>query len=258
MSDVSLIQFVPLVAFLVFLVLQTLLPRRPLSNSGMQRIFHNAGLFVVNSLLLKLLVPLTIVSVAISALDHGFGIFNLLAMPVWLKVIFSVVLLDLSIYGQHVATHRIPLLWRMHKVHHADTDMDVSTAIRFHPIELILSLAYKSLVVVVLGAPVAAVVIFELLLFVGPAFNHSNVKLPSTLDRALRWVIATPDTHRAHHSTLVSEQNTNYGFFLIWWDKIFGTYTQVPIGGHEAMPIGLIRDQDQCDRVDQMLAAPFR
>ena len=241
-----------------FLALQTLMPRRSLSKSGVQRIFHNVALFVLNSVLLRVVVQLTLVSASLWALDHGLGIFNYLGMPSWLTVLICVVLLDLSIYAQHVATHRFPLLWRMHKVHHADTEMDVTTAVRFHPIELVLSLGYKSVMVIVLGAPVSAIVIFELLLFVGPVFNHSNVKLPLSVDRILRWVIATPDTHRAHHSTIIAEQNTNYGFFLIWWDKLFGTYTVAPIGGHEAMPIGLKRDEDQCGRVDQMLMAPFR
>lgn len=258
MNDVDIVRLIPLGAFLLFLVLQILMPRRPLLASGVQRIFHNAALFVINSVLLRVVVPLTLVSAALWGLEQGIGVFNWLVLPSWLSVLICVVLLDLSIYAQHVATHRFPLLWRMHKVHHADTDMDVTTAIRFHPIELILSLGYKSVIVVILGAPVSAILLFELLLFVGPVFNHSNVKLPLSVDRVLRWVIATPDTHRAHHSTAVAEQNTNYGFFLIWWDKLFGTYTGVPIGGHETMAIGLKRDADQCDRVDQMLMAPFR
>lgn len=258
MSDVSIIKLVPVAAFLFFLALQSLMPRRSLSIGGKQRIFHNAALFIVNSVLLKILVPLTLIGASLWSLDQGIGVFNWLALPTWVVVLMCVVLLDLSIYGQHVATHRLPLLWRMHKVHHADTNMDVTTAVRFHPIELILSLGYKSVMVILLGAPVSAVIVFELLLFVGPAFNHSNAKLPLRLDHVLRWVIATPDAHRAHHSTIVAEQNTNYGFFLIWWDKLFGTYTEVPKGGHESMPIGLSREEDQCDRVDQMLVAPFR
>ncbi len=258
MNDVGILKLVPFGAFIVFLALQTLWPRRPQGVSGKQRLLHNAALFVVNSILLKVLIPLTLISASIWSIEQSIGVFNWITTPTWVSVLICVVLLDLAIYGQHVATHRFPLLWRMHKVHHADTDMDVTTSIRFHPIELILSLAYKSVFVILLGAPALAVIIFELLLFVGPVFNHSNTKLPLALDRALRWVIATPDTHRSHHSTIVAEQNTNYGFFLIWWDKLFGTYTDVPKGGHEAMPIGLKDDHDQCDRVDQMLTAPFR
>jgi sterol desaturase/sphingolipid hydroxylase (fatty acid hydroxylase superfamily) len=258
MDDVSFFKLAPLAILLLFLLLQTLLPCRPMASSDRQRFFHNVGLFVLNSLILRILVPLTLVGTALWSIEQSFGLFNWLSLPSWLTLVICVVLLDFSIYVQHVATHHFPWLWRIHKVHHADTDMDVTTAVRFHPVELILSLGYKSAVVVVLGAPVSAVLAFELLLFVGPVFNHSNIKLPGALDRILRWAIATPDTHRSHHSTIISEQNTNYGFFLIWWDKAFDTYTDVPAGGHEAMQIGLTDDDDQCDRIDQMLLAPFR
>ena len=251
-------KFLPFLAFVLFLVLQTLMPRRELKQSGFSRIIHNAALFLINGLLMRFIVPLSLVSVASWSLESHFGIFNYLELPAFLSVVLCVVLLDLSIYGQHVATHHFPLLWRMHKVHHADTNMDVTTAIRFHPLELVLSLFYKSLIIVCLGAPIEAVIVFEMLLFIGPAFNHSNIQLPARVDSLLRWVIATPDTHRAHHSTIIAEQNTNYGFFLIWWDKLFATYTHVPQGGHEKMPIGLNAEHDQCDRVDQMLVAPFR
>ncbi|MGK0373544.1 MAG: sterol desaturase/sphingolipid hydroxylase (fatty acid hydroxylase superfamily) [Arenicella sp.] len=258
MNDVSFIQLIALASLLLFFLLQTWLPRRSLVSSGVQRVFHNVSLFALNSIILRVLIPLTLVSISLSAINQGFGVFNLIELPKWLTISVCVVLLDLSIYVQHRATHYFPLLWRMHKVHHADTDMDVTTAVRFHPLELILSLGYKSAVIVLLGAPVSAVLLFELLLFIGPAFNHSNIKLPASLDRILRWVIVTPDTHRTHHSINVKEQNTNYGFFLIWWDKLFMTYTDVPIGGHQTMAIGLIGDHHQCDRIEQMLMAPFR
>ena len=251
-------KFVPFAAFVLFLALQTLMPRRSLKQSGVKRAIHNAYLFLLNGLLMRFLVPLSLVSIATWALENNLGLFNFLELPTAFSVLVCVVILDLSIYAQHVATHHFPLLWRLHKVHHADTDMDVSTAIRFHPLELVLSLIYKSAIVVILGAPVQAVILFEMLLFIGPAFNHSNIKLPSKLDAVLRCFIATPDTHRAHHSKIIAEQNTNYGFFLIWWDKLFNTYTQKPKGGHQDMPIGLSQDSDQCDRVDQMLIAPFR
>ena len=257
-SNLSLISVLPLAAFLVLLIMQSLWPRRQLADTGWGRSVQNLLLFAVNLVVLRILVPLTLVGVSIWAAEQNIGLFNLLAAPGWLMVLVCVVVLDCMIYWQHVATHRWTLLWRMHKVHHADRNMDVTTAVRFHPIELVLSLMYKSLGVILLGAPVLAVVVFELLLFIGPAFNHSNLRLPATLDRGLRWVIVTPDTHRAHHSTSIAEQNTNYGFFLIWWDKLFNTYTQTPRAGHEHMPIGLTAPQDQCDRVDQMLLAPFR
>lgn len=219
---------------------------------------HNLLLFAVNTVLMRVLVPLTLIGVSVWSAQSNIGLFNVLSAPVWLALIICVILLDFAIYWQHVATHKVALLWRLHKVHHADHDMDVSTAIRFHPIELLLSLLFKSVVVAALGAPMMAVLIFELLLFIGPAFNHSNLSLPAWLDKALRYVIATPDTHRAHHSTLVAEQNTNYGFFLIWWDKLFDTYTETPLGGHEKMTIGLESEQQSFERVDHMLLAPFR
>lgn len=255
MKSVSIISLVPVVTFLLLLVLQSVLPKRPLAN-GSGRVVHNLLLFMVNAIIMRFAVPLTLVSVAVWSTQNNIGLFNVLALPdifVWLT---CVMLLDFAIYWQHVATHHFPLLWRMHKVHHADHEMDVTTAVRFHPVELVLSLIYKSALVALLGAPVTAVVIFELLLFIGPAFNHSNVSLPAWLDKALRWVIATPDVHRAHHSTIVAEQNTNYGFFLIWWDKLFATYTDSPSGGHVDMPIGLA--DEKISRVDQMLIAPFR
>jgi sterol desaturase/sphingolipid hydroxylase (fatty acid hydroxylase superfamily) len=248
---------IPLIAFVALLLIQSVLPRRPIMQSGVGRMMHNYLLFVVNVVLMRFVVPWTLLGVAAWANGSNFGLFNHLSVPPWMAVLLSVVILDFAIYWQHVATHKFPLLWRMHKVHHADFNMDVSTAIRFHPLELLLSLGFKAVCVVALGAPLLAVAIFELLLFIGPAFNHSNTRLPETLDRVLRWFIATPDTHRAHHSTVVAEQNTNYGFFIIWWDRLFGTYTQVPQGGHEGMSIGL-NEGEQCERVDQMLLAPFK
>lgn len=258
MSDLNYLQIIPFASFVILLVLQSLWPRRTLTNSGSTRILHNLLLFVVNTLLMRVAVPLTLVGASAWASQHDTGLFNVLTMPSWAVVLLCVVALDFAIYWQHVATHKFAVLWRLHKVHHADHEMDVSTAIRFHPIELLLSLAFKSVAVILLGAPILAVLIFELLLFVGPAFNHSNLSLPAWLDKRLRYVIATPDTHRAHHSTLMSEQNTNYGFFLIWWDKLFGTYTDVPSGGHENMAIGLDSPEQKFERVDQMLVAPFR
>ena len=249
------INLLPAVAFVLLLILQTWLPKRP-TNNGFARIAHNLALFVFNSVLLRLVVPLTLVGVATSAQQAQIGLFNVVNTPALLTTIICVVLLDLAIYWQHVATHHLPLLWRMHKVHHADQDMDVTTAIRFHPLELVLSLLYKSVFVLLLGAPIIAVVVFELLLFIGPAFNHSNLSLPRWLDKCLRMVMVTPDVHRSHHSTKIAEQNTNYGFFLIWWDKLFGTYTESPSGGHLEMTIGLA--DEKIVGVDKMLLAPFR
>ena len=254
----NLATLLPISAFLLLLLLQALKPRRDLYRNGLQRVFHNLFLFVVNTLIMRLLVPVSLVMASFWASDRGIGLFNVLDLSPWLAGLLAVIALDFAIYWQHVATHKIPLLWRMHKVHHADTDMDVTTAIRFHPLELLLSLAFKALVVVMLGASVTAVIIFELLLFVSPAFNHSNLALPKAIDATLRLFIATPDVHRAHHSVHRDEQDTNYGFFLIWWDRMFGTYTAHPRDGHQEMKIGLAREEDQCDRGDQMLVAPFK
>jgi sterol desaturase/sphingolipid hydroxylase (fatty acid hydroxylase superfamily) len=258
MFNVDVLKFIPIILFVALFVLQTLFPRRILKQSAFGRVGHNLLLFVANSVLTRFIVPLSLVAVSIWAKGHNIGAMSLLALPDFLKVVLCVIALDFAIYWQHVATHHWPVLWRMHKVHHADTEMDVTTAVRFHPLELLLSLVYKSLFVIVLGAPILAILIFELLLFMGPAFNHSNVKLPAKLDAFLRIFIATPDVHRAHHSTLIHEQNTNYGFFLIWWDKLFATYTHAPIGGHESMDIGLTDSKDQCGTLDKMLIAPFK
>jgi len=256
--DSQLFGLTPLIFFLLMLLLQSAVPRRTRSEKWLSRMGNNALLFVFNTLLNRFLLPLSLVSIAVWAESHQLGIFNLLALPNWLAVLVCVLALDFAIYWQHVATHKFPFLWRMHKVHHADPDMDVTTAVRFHPIELLLSFVYKAACLLLLGAPILAIIIFELLLFLGAAFTHSNIRLPAWLDTALRLVIATPDAHRAHHSTWIEEQNTNYGFFIIWWDKLFGTYTVIPKDGHLEMAIGLSAADDQCDRVDQMLLAPFK
>lgn len=255
-SVINLVSITPLLVFLLLLISQHFLPTRDLAKSGYKRRFHNLLLFALNTLILRLAIPLTVLSGAAWAQQHGFGVFNLLTINPLLSGLICVVILDFAIYWQHVLTHRWGLLWRLHKIHHADHEMDVTTAIRFHPIELILSLLYRAALVVLLGAPAAAVIVLELLLFIGPAFNHSNLALPQKLDYFLRWVIVTPNVHRAHHSILVQEQNSNYGFFLIWWDKIFSSYTQSPAKGHLNMQIG-VRDL-RLNRVDQMLLAPFK
>ena len=261
-SAPKLIALASLASFFLLLVLQHLWPRRDLKASGINRIIQNLILFVVNTAVLRLLVPLTLLVSAQWAIQSGWGLFNLVAVNLgqidtWIAVVVCVILMDFAVYWQHVATHKIPLLWRMHKVHHADHDMDVSTAIRFHPFELLLSLLFKALLIVLLGAPLVAVAIFEVLLFVGSAFNHSNLYVPAWLDTKLRWAVATPDVHRSHHSVRVAEQNTNYGFFLIWWDKMFATYTLQPVDGHTDMQIGIGNIGKSCERADKMLLAPF-
>ncbi|MEO0369775.1 MAG: sterol desaturase family protein [Pseudomonadota bacterium] len=259
MNTATIISLIPLFFFGLCWLGQSLLPKREQVNPlRSPRVGHNLLLFCVNLLVTRLVVPLSLVTVALFAAEHPFGLFHLVAWPQWIEILLAVILLDMAIYWQHVATHKIPLLWQMHKVHHADEEMDVTTAVRFHPFELVLSLGYKALVIYLLGVSAIAVSIFVLLLFIGPAFNHSNIALPKRLDTMLRWVIATPDTHRTHHSTVHAEQDMNFGFFLIWWDRLFGTYQQDPLHGHEEMQIGLPRGSEPSQvRVDQMLAAPF-
>lgn len=261
MNNVSLINLamlIPFGIFLLLLLLQYLCPQRDLRDSGISRIIHNLFLFVANTLILRLLIPLTLVACAEWARKEQIGVFNIFQIRPWASVLICLIAMDLAIYWQHVATHRFAWLWRLHKVHHSDHDMDVTTAVRFHPLELILSLVYKSTLVVLLGAPLVAVVLFELLLFASPAFNHSNLRLPAWLDSKLRWGLVTPDMHRIHHSVEVAEHNTNFGFFLVWWDRLFASYTDQPAIAHTDMIIGLSKDDCDCKRVDQMLLAPFR
>jgi len=257
-SLLNLLSLVPFFAFLLLLILQFIKPRRDPCLSGINRIFHNLFLFLVNTVILRMLVPLTLVVAAKWATMQQIGLFNVIVIDDWIVCLLAVVILDFAVYWQHVLSHKWSWLWRLHKVHHADQDMDVTTAFRFHPIELVISLLYKSAIVILLGAPVVAVILFEMFMFIGPAFNHSNIRIPAWLDSRLRWVIATPDVHRSHHSVVASERNTNYGFFLIWWDKLFSTYTQRPAAGHVNMKIGLADENEVCERVDQMLLAPFR
>ena len=184
---------------------------------------------------------------------------NALAAPAWVAVPVSVLLLDLAIYLQHVAFHAVPVLWRLHRMHHSDLDIDVTTGLRFHPIEIVLSMGIKLAVVAALGAPALAVLVFEVLLNATSMFNHANLRLPPTMDRALRWILVTPDMHRVHHSVVVAETNSNYGFSLPWWDRLFGTYRDQPAAGHDGMTIGIERFRTDRDLwLDRMLLQPFR
>jgi sterol desaturase/sphingolipid hydroxylase (fatty acid hydroxylase superfamily) len=173
------------------------------------------------------------------ASDHGWGIFNYVQVPAWLAVISSVVAMDFVIYLQHVMVHAVPALWRLHRMHHADLDFDVTTGARFHPLEIILSMLIKFATIVVLGPPLIAVVIFEIVLNAAAMFNHSNVKIPPGVDRIVRWFLVTPDMHRVHHSVEDDEANSNFGFNLPWWDRLLGTYRDQPRAGHEGMTIGI-------------------
>jgi len=214
---------------------------------------------VVNTLLVRILFPTTAVGLALVAEARGFGLFNVVALQAWVGVLVSVVILDFAIYLQHVLFHAVPALWRLHRMHHADLEFDVTTGLRFHPIEILLSMVIKFTVVAALGAPALAVLIFEVLLNATSMFNHSNVRIPFGLDHVLRWFVVTPDMHRVHHSILSRETNSNFGFNMPWWDRLFGTYRAQPAAGHEAMTIGIEQFRDPRELgLDRMLLQPFR
>ena len=184
-------------------------------------------------------VPVLAVAMAEIAAARGWGLLNLVDLPLWLEFVIAVAVLDMLIYAQHVATHKTPILWRLHQVHHADRDIDVTTGARFHPVEIVLSMGYKLLCVIALGPSALAVFVFEVLLNASAMFNHANVRLPLSVDRVMRSVIVTPDMHRVHHSIVRNETDSNYGFFLSIWDRLFGTYIAQPRDGHDGMTIGL-------------------
>ena len=238
---------------------EILTPRRLLSQPKILRWSHNLGLTFLNSLLLRLLFPAAAVGVAVFAGQQGWGLFNYYHLPLALSVTVSVILLDGIIYLQHVMVHAIPLLWRLHRVHHADLDFDVTTGARFHPLEIIFSMLIKFAAILLLGPPVLAVVIFEILLNATSMFNHGNLRLPVKVDRVLRLFVVTPDMHRVHHSIEDDETNSNFGFNLPWWDRLFGTYKAQPDAGHEGMTIGIdrFRDPTKVERLPGMLLLPF-
>ncbi len=228
--------------FAVMALLELAMPRRQPGQGKKQRWFTNLMITGIDSLVIRamamLSVPLAAVAAAAWAESAGWGILNWLEWPGWLEIFLAMIVLDLAIYGQHVASHKIPMIWRLHKVHHSDVDIDVTTALRFHPIEIALSMLWKIIVVMALGASPWAVVLFEVTLNGCAMFNHANFALPLWLDRVVRMLIVTPDMHRVHHSIHVQEFNTNYGFNLSIWDRLFKTYTDQPRDGHLGMTIG--------------------
>jgi len=237
---------------------ELLFPRRRLAVRKSTRWLSNLGLVVLNTVAVRLLLPLGAVGMALVAKEHGWGLFNNLSIAMPAAVLLSVIALDFAIYLQHVLFHAVPILWRLHMVHHADLDFDVSTGLRFHTIEILLSMGIKFAAIVLIGPPALAVVIFEVVLNATSMFNHGNVRLPLWLDRVLRLLVVTPDMHRVHHSVIVSETNSNFGFNLPWWDFLFGTYHAQPVAGHEQMTIGLSQFRDErVDRLHWMLVLPF-
>jgi sterol desaturase/sphingolipid hydroxylase (fatty acid hydroxylase superfamily) len=234
-------------------------PRRPSSYSRFRRWPSNLAVVVLNTAFVRVLLPATAVSLALAGESRRWGLLNDLPVPAWMAVVASVVLLDAAIYLQHVMFHAVPALWRVHRMHHADLDFDVTTGARFHPIEIMLSMLFKFGVVVALGAPALGVLVFEVLLNATSMFNHGNARLPARLDRYLRWFIVTPDMHRVHHSIVVNETNSNFGFNLAWWDRLLGTYRDQPAAGHEGMTIGIEQFREVRElRLDRMLLQPFR
>ncbi len=234
-------------------------PRRPLAQSRRLRWTGNLAIVALNTMLLRLLFPLAAVGVALETGQRGWGLFNMLDLPTAVEVAAAVVLLDLAIYGQHVLFHAVPVLWRLHRMHHADLDFDVTTGARFHPIEIVLSMLIKFAVIALLGAPALAVLIFEVVLNATAMFNHGNLRLPRRVDATLRWVVVTPDMHRVHHSVIRAETDSNFGFNLPWWDRLFGTYRAQPAAGHDGMTIGIESFRDPRElRLDRMLLQPFR
>lgn len=237
---------------------EAIAPLRRTTLTRLVRWSNNLALVLMGNLLLKLLFPLSAVGIAALAQARGWGLLGQVDWPGWLELALAFAILDLAIYAQHRLFHVVPLLWRLHRVHHADTAFDVTTALRFHPFEIALSMAIKLVVIVLIGASADAVLLFEIVLNGAAMFNHGNVTLPRWLERPLRRVIVTPDMHRIHHSTLIDETNSNYGFNLSWWDRMFSSYTAVPSRPQETMPIGL--DQFRSPReawLDRLLIQPF-
>jgi len=229
--------------FVLMALIELLWPKRHLLASKRRRWLTNLGISVAGTVLLRLMamlaVPLAAIAAAFYAQQNGIGLLNQVAWPEWIKVVIALLVLDLAIWVQHWASHKVPLLWRLHQVHHADRDIDVTTAVRFHPVEIGLSMLWKIVVVVPLGASPFTVFLFEVILNACAMFNHANIALPLWLDRIVRLFIVTPDMHRVHHSVLKREYDTNFGFNLSLWDRLFGTYTAQPEKGHQGMTIGL-------------------
>jgi sterol desaturase/sphingolipid hydroxylase (fatty acid hydroxylase superfamily) len=234
-------------------------PRRPQQIGRALRWPSNIGVVVVDTIVVRLLFPTAAVGVALLGEERGWGLLNNLALPVWIEIAIAVAVLDLVIYLQHVLFHAVPVLWRLHRMHHADLEFDVTTGVRFHPVEIVISMVIKIGAVTALGAPALGVLAFEVLLNATSMFNHGNVRLPRALDRVLRWIVVTPEMHRVHHSIERRETDSNFGFNLPWWDRLFGTYRAEPEAGHEKMIIGipLFRNPKEL-RLDRMLLQPLR
>ncbi len=242
--------------FITVAIWESLSPRRQLTTSKTLRWVSNISITLLGTSIVRGLFP--VLAVTFAANETTLGILNQISLPFVLKVIIGVLALDLIIYGQHIMFHSVPLLWRLHMMHHADLDIDVTTGLRFHPIEVVLSMGIKIGAVIIIGPPVLAVILFEILLNGTSMFNHGNILMPFGVDRFLRSIVVTPDMHRVHHSVIIKETNSNFGFNFPWWDRLFGTYCPQPAAGHEGMTLGLsqFRDEKQLS-LPWMLALPF-
>jgi len=252
-----------LMVFLGILVLvaawEAIAPRRRRQVARWMRWPSNLGIVVLNTALVRLSFPVGAVALALLCEQRGWGLLNSVELPRWVAIVVAVLALDLAIYLQHVLFHAVPALWRLHRMHHADLDLDVTTGARFHPIEILASMVVKLAVVTALGAPAEAVLAFEILLNATSMFNHANICMPARVDGVLRWIVVTPDMHRVHHSIVPQETNSNFGFNMPWWDRLFGTYRAQPAAGHEAMTIGIGQFRTAREQwLDRMLTQPFR
>jgi len=249
-----------LALFVVLALAEALRPRRVRALPRRHRWITNWGFTLLNTLTLRLMaiaLPFLAVGAALDAERQGWGLFNALDWPGWIEVALAVLILDFAIWAQHLVTHKVPLLWRLHRVHHADRDMDVTTAIRFHPVEIALSMLLKIGLIYLLGPAALAVLLFEVILNGTAMFNHANLRLPPALDRIVRLLLVTPDMHRVHHSVHRQEHDSNYGFSLSVWDRLFGTYVSQPAEGHDGMTVGLQWQDDRPARLGWSLRLPF-
>jgi sterol desaturase/sphingolipid hydroxylase (fatty acid hydroxylase superfamily) len=242
----------------VVAVLEVIAPRRLLTDHKGRRWFTNLSLVAIDTAVLRFFLPAFPVGMALMAQDRGWGILNIITLPNWIKIVLPVVALDFVIYLQHLLFHFLPVFWRFHRMHHTDLDIDVTTGIRFHPIEIVISIGIKLAAVILIGPPAVAVIAFEVLLNATSQFNHGNIRIPETIDRWLRLVVVTPDMHRVHHSTIPRETNSNFGFNLPWWDRLGGTYRPQPEAGHTGMMIGLKEFRDPAMlTLGRLLIQPF-
>ncbi len=258
-SDAPLRFAIFLAVFAVMAAWEIVAPRRKLAASKTQRWTANLAILITNTALVRAIFPAAAVGIAMFAEARGVGLLHAIDIHAGLKILLALAALDLAIYLQHVMFHAVPLLWRLHRAHHADLDIDVTTGTRFHPVEMLLSMAIKAAAILVIGAPAVAVLVFEIALNASSMFNHSNVRIPQRLDSVLRWLVVTPDMHRVHHSIRGEETNRNFGFNLPWWDRLFGTYQAQPRDGHEGMTIGIpaCRDARRCSTYSGIMALPF-